>query len=199
MNQLIVEAFSAVAVGAGVFCRLVRVDPAQIISTHAVEIIGAGAAKAEDQFFRNALDQTDADRQRMVDAANMLFRQMPDEVAQAALIDGAQLFQQDDRGQLQAVLGVDVVVGRKFGFHAGFACNGSDNDRGAVPVSNIVLDDYDEAIALLLRADTPTQIGVIHIAAQICVVHSVMTSFVYLGVPTYVEIKQQNRIKGGER
>jgi len=26
-----------------------------------------------------------------------------------------------------------------------------------------------------------------------------MTSLVYLGVPTYVEIKQQNRIKVGER
>ena len=176
-----------------------RVDPAQIISTRAVEIVDAGAAKAEDQFFRGAFNQTDADRQRMIDAANVLFGQMPNEVAQAALIDGAQLFQQDDRGQLQAVLGVDVVVGRKFGFHAGFACNGSDNDRGAVFVSDIVLDDYDRAVALLLRADAPAQIGVIHIAAQICVAHSVMTSFVYLGVPTYVEIKQQNRIKVGER
>ena len=154
-DNLIIQPFSAVAVGAGVFCRLVRVDPAQIISTRAVEIIGAGAAKAEDQFFRDAFDQTDADRQRMVDAANVLFGQMPDEVAQAALIDGSQLFQQDDRGQLQAVLGVDVVVGGKFGFHAGFARNGSDNDRGAVFVPDIVLNDHDGAIALLLGADTP--------------------------------------------
>ena len=154
-NNFIIQPFSAVAVGAGVFCRLVRVDPAQIISTRAVEIIGAGAAKAEDQFFRDAFDQTDADRQRMVDAANVLFGEMPDEVAQAALIDGAQLFQQDDRGQLQAVLGVDVVVGGKFGFHAGFARNGSDNDRGAVFVPDIVLNDHDGAIALLLGADTP--------------------------------------------
>lgn len=76
-DNLIIQPFSAVAVGAGVFCRLVRVDPAQIISTRAVEIIGAGAAKAEDQFFRDAFDQTDADRQRMVDAANVLFGQMP--------------------------------------------------------------------------------------------------------------------------
>ena len=154
-NNFIIQPFSAVAVGAGVFCRLVRVDPAQIISTRAAEVIGAGAAKAEDQFFRDAFDQTDADRQRMVDAANVLFGQMPDEVAQASLIDGAQLFQQDDRGQLQAVLGVDVVVGGKFGFHAGFARNGSDNDRGAVFVPDIVLNDHDGAIALLLGADTP--------------------------------------------
>lgn len=154
-DNLIIQPFSAVAVGAGVFCRLVRLDPAQRISTRAAEVIGAGAAKAEDQFFRDALDQTDADRQRMVDAANVLFGQMPDEVAQAALIDGAQLFQQDDRGQLQAVLGVDVVVGGKFGFHAGFARNGSDNDRGAVFVPDIVLNDHDGAIALLLGADTP--------------------------------------------
>ena len=34
---------------------------------------------------------------------------------------------------------------------------------------------------------------------QICVVHSVMTSFVYLGVSAYVEVKRQNRIKVGER
>ena len=86
-DNLIIQPFSAVAVGASVFCRLVRVDPAQIISTRAVEIIGAGAAKAEDQFFRDAFDQTDADRQRMIDAANVLFGQVPDEVAQAALID----------------------------------------------------------------------------------------------------------------
>jgi len=178
---------------------LVRVDPAQIISTRAVEIVGAGAAKAEDQFFRDAFNQTDADRQRMIDAANVLFGQMPNEVAQAALIDGAQLFQQDDRGQLQAVLGVDVVVGRKFGFHAGFACNGSDNDRGAVFVPDIILNDHDGTVALLLRADAPAQISVIHIAAQICVVHSVMTSFVYLGVSAYVEVKRQNRIEVGER
>ena len=76
-NNFIIQPFSAVAVGAGVFCRLVRVDPAQIISTRAAEVIGAGAAKAEDQFFRDAFDQTDADRQRMVDAANVLFGQMP--------------------------------------------------------------------------------------------------------------------------
>ena len=92
-NNFIIQPFSAVAVGAGVFCRLVRVDSAQIISTRAVEIIGAGAAKAEDQFFRNALDQADADRQRMVDAANVFFGEMSNEVAQASLIDGAQLFQ----------------------------------------------------------------------------------------------------------
>ena len=134
---------------------MVRVDSAQIISTRAVEIIGAGAAKAEDQFFRDAFDQTDADRQRMIDAANVLFGQMPNEVAQATLIDGAQLFQQDDGGQLQAILGVDVVVGGKFGFHAGFARNGSDNDRGAVFVPDIVLNDHDGTVTLLLRADAP--------------------------------------------
>ena len=125
----------------------------------------------------------------MVDAANVLFGKMPDKVDQATLIDSTQLFQQDDRGQFQAVLGVDVVVGRKFGFHA----------RRAVFFPDIILNDHDRAVALLLRADAPAQIGVIHIAAQICVVHSVMTSFVYLGVSAYVEVKRQNRIKVGER
>ncbi len=136
----------------------------------------------------------------MVDAANVLFGKMPDKVAQATLIDSTQLFQQDDRGQFQAVLGiVDVVVRGKFGFHAGFARDGSDNDRGAVFVPDIVLNDHDGTVALLLRADASAQIGVIHIAAQICVVHSVMTSFVYLGVSAYVEVKLQNRIEVGER
>ena len=135
----------------------------------------------------------------MIDAANVLFGQMPNEVAQATLIDGAQLFQQDDRGQFQAILGVDVVVGGKFGFHAGFARNGSDNDRRAMFVSDIVLNDHDGTVALLFRADATAQIGVIHIAAQICVVHSVMTSFVYLSVSAYVEVKRQNRIEVGER
>ena len=174
---------------------MVRVDPAQIISTRAVEIIGAGAAKAEDQFFRDAFDQTDADSQRMVDAANVLFGKMPDKVAQATLIDSTQLFQQDDRGQFQAVLGiVDVVVRGKFGFHAGFARDGSDNDRGAVFVSDIVLDDYDRAVALLLGADAPAQIGVIHIAAQICVVHSVMTSYNIKVVVFNVPLQERRQI-----
>ena len=60
-------------------------------------------------------------------------------------------------------------------------------------------DDHDGAVALLLRADVTAQIGVIHIAAQICVVHSVMTSFVYLGISAHVEVKRQNRIEVGER
>ena len=198
-NNFIIQPFSAVAVGTSVLRHLQWVNSAQIISTRAVEIIGAGAAKAEDQFFRDAFDQTDADRQRMIDAANVLFGQMPNEVAQATLIDGAQLFQQDDRGQFQAILGVDVVVGGKFGFHAGFARNGSDNDRGAVFVPDIVLNDHDGAIALLLGADTP---GLdrrnTYRRANMCG-SSVMTSFVYLGVSAYVEVKRQNRIKVGER
>ena len=66
-------------------------------------------------------------------------------------------------------------------------------------VPDIVLNDHDRTVALLLGADATAQIGVIHIAAQICVVHSVMTSFVYLGVSAYVEVKRQNRIKVGER
>ena len=66
-------------------------------------------------------------------------------------------------------------------------------------VSDIVLNNHDGAIAFLFRADATAQIGVIHIAAQICVVHSVMTSFVYLGVSAYVEVKRQNRIEVGER
>ena len=163
-NKLIVQPFSAVAVGAGVFCRLHRVDSAQIISTRAVEIIGAGAAKAEDQFFRDAFDQTDADRQRMVDAANVLFGQMPDEVAQATLINCTQLFQQNDRRQFQVAPSIDVVMSGKFGFLSGFTCNRGNDNRRTVFVSNIILDDYDRTAALLFRADTMAQIGVVYIA-----------------------------------
>ena len=90
-------------------------------------------------------------------------------------------------------------MGGELGFHAGFACDRCDNDRRAVFVSHIVLNDHNGAVALLLRADSSAKIGVIHIAAQICVVHSVMTSFVYLGVSAYVEVKRQNRIEVGER
>ena len=197
-DNLIIQPFSAIAVGAGVLFDLLRVDPAQRISTRAVEIIGAGAAKAEDQLFRHAFDQTDADRQRMVDTAGVLFGQMSDEVTQTALIHGAQLLQKDDREQLQTVLGVNVVMGGELGFHAGFACDRCDNDRGTVFVSHIVLNDHNGAVALLLGADTSAQIGVVHIAAQTCVVHSLMTSFVYLGVVAYVEVKRQNRMKVGK-
>ena len=62
-----------------------------------------------------------------------------------------------------------------------------------------LMQDRGSGKVLVLRPDATAQIGVIHIAAQICVVHSVMTSFVYLGVSAYVEVKRQNRIKVGER
>ena len=91
-NNLIVQPFPAVAVSAGAFCCLMWIDPAQIVNTRIIKVIGAGAAETESQFLGNIFDLSDADRQRMVDAANVLFGQMPDEVAQAAFIDGAQLF-----------------------------------------------------------------------------------------------------------
>ena len=55
-------------------------------------------------------------------------------------------------------------MSRKFGFLSGFTCNRGNDNRRTVFVSNIILDDYDRTAALLFRADTMTQIGVVYIA-----------------------------------
>ena len=91
----------------------------------------------------------------------MLFPQMADVLVQPALVHGAELLQQDDRRKLQTVLRVNKVVRRQLGLDAHLAGNGGNDDRGAVPVSDIVLNDNDRAIALLLGADPATEIRVI--------------------------------------
>ena len=101
----------------------------------------------------------------------MLFLQMSDVRFQPPFINGAELFHQHQRRQLQAVLCFEKVMGGQLGLGVHFAGYGRHNDRGAVLVSSIVLNNKDRAIAFLLGADSPAQIGIVHIAAMICSVH----------------------------
>ena len=50
-NNLIVQPFPAVAVSAGAFCCLMWIDPAQIVNTRIIKVIGAGAAETERSVF----------------------------------------------------------------------------------------------------------------------------------------------------
>ena len=57
-------------------------------------------------------NQPNADCQRMIDASDMLFGEPANVGIQTLLVNGAELLQKYDRGQLQAVYGTDIVVGR---------------------------------------------------------------------------------------
>lgn len=104
-------------------------------------------------------------------AADMLFLQMSDVCAQTFLVNGAELFQKNERGQFQPVFRLEKIVSGQLGLGVHFAGYGRHNDGGAVFVPRVVLKNKDGAIAFLLGADSPAQIGIVHIAAQICPVH----------------------------
>jgi len=101
----------------------------------------------------------------------MLFLQMSDVRFQPSFINGAELLHQHQRRQLQAVLCFEKVMSGQLGLGVHFAGYGCHNDRGAVLVSSIVLNNKDRAIPFLFGADSPAQIGIVHIAAQICLIH----------------------------
>ena len=107
----------------------------------------------------------------MVDFADMLFLQTSNVRAQPFLVNRAELFQKNERRQFQPVFRLEKIVGGQLGLGVHFAGYGRHNDRGAVLVPRVVLKNKDGAIAFLLGADSPAQIGIVHIAAQICPVH----------------------------
>ena len=74
-NKLIVQPFPAVAVSAGAFCCLIWIDPAQIVNTRIIKVIGAGAAETESRFLGNIFDQSDANCQCVINAAQ--YRKFP--------------------------------------------------------------------------------------------------------------------------
>ena len=96
---------------------------------------------------------------------------MSDVRAQPFLVNGAELFQKNERRQFQPVFRLEKIVGGQLGLGVHFAGNGRHNDGGAVFVPRVVLKNKDGAIAFLLGADSPAQIGIVHIAAQICLIH----------------------------
>jgi len=66
LSHKIVKPSALIAVGTGFFLGFVWIDPFQIISTCAEKIFNTGVAKAECHRFGLRVDQTHADRQRMV-------------------------------------------------------------------------------------------------------------------------------------
>ena len=104
--------------------------------------------------------QAQADVQGLVDPLLVLGGDLAGALAQAVLIQGADLLQQD-----HAVLGQagirrpDVDVGGQAGLIQP-GCNGRRDHGGAVAVADLVLDDQDGADAPLLRADHGRQVGV---------------------------------------
>ena len=88
----------------------------------------------------------------------MLFLQMSDVRFQPPFINGAELLHQHQRRQFQAVLCFEKVMGGQLGLGVHFAGYGRHNDRGAVLVSSIILNNKDRAITFLLGASA--QLGV---------------------------------------
>jgi len=80
------------------------------------------------------------------------------------LVDGADLFQQDDRVPVKTVgFRIDLHMGRQFGF-LDLGGDRGDDDGGAKPVPDIVLNDENRAHPTLFRSYNRRKIGKIHIA-----------------------------------
>ena len=104
--------------------------------------------------------QAQADVQGLVDPLLVLGGDLAGALAQAVLIQGADLLQQDHAVLGQAgVRRPDVDVGGQAGLIQP-GCNGRRDHGGAVAVADLVLDDQDGADAPLLRADHGRQVGV---------------------------------------
>ena len=109
----------------------------------------------------------------MVDAVHHWAVQMAYLVFEPFFVDGAKLLQKDDRILFDLIFpGKDLDVGRKLRLVHSRRDRSAD-DRRAVPVSNIVLDDQHRAHPALLRTDDRAEIGIINIASSD--IHSIHT------------------------
>ena len=87
---------------------------------------------------------------------------------QAAFVDGAKLLRQDDRRGFQAALRTDFAMGREFVSVCVFTRHSGDDDRMAVFIASVVLDDDHRSVAVLLGAYALTQIGIIQLSSLEC-------------------------------
>ena len=110
--------------------------------------------------------KTEADGDGGIDVIHHGIVKMPHLLLEAALVEGSDLLQEDHRilGESH-LLGVNIDVrGESCLAHA--RGDGGGNDRGAVFVADVVLNDEDGSQSSLLGAHHGAQIGVINISSS---------------------------------
>lgn len=109
--------------------------------------------------------EAETDGQRAVHGAHRARVQTAHALAQTGFVDGADLLEQDDAvavephaAPLQGNVGGQLRL-------AGLAGDGRRDDRGAMAVAGVVLDDQHRAHPALLAADHRAQVGKIDISS----------------------------------
>lgn len=78
LSNKVIKSSALIAVGTGFFLCFVWINPFQIISTRAEEILNTGVTKAERHRFGLRIDQPHADGQRMIQFLDLLRGQLSD-------------------------------------------------------------------------------------------------------------------------
>lgn len=157
-----------VAVTTNFFPAIIGSGPLENVVPCPVEVLCALGTKAKRQMAGFRFDQADADGQGVVKPFDLAGCKSSDIGCQAVLIYGAKLLREDDRRGFQTGLMADFIMGGEFGLCAVLACHSGDNDRGAVLVADIILDDDHRTVAVLLGADALTQICIVQLPTFDC-------------------------------
>lgn len=108
-------------------------------------------------------EKPNADFQRMVKLAHLVFSKRTKLIPQSAFIDGAKLFQQDDRVAVKTWdWSIQVHMSRKFMLTFPAGDRGCDH-CGTVPVAHIVLQNEYRTDTTLLRPDDWPQVSIVNV------------------------------------
>lgn len=108
-------------------------------------------------------EKPNADFQRMVKLAHLVFSKRTKLIPQSAFIDGAKLFQQDDRVAVKTWdWSIQVHMSRKFMLTFPAGNRGCDH-CGAVAVAYIVLQNEYRTDTTLLRPDDWPQVSIVNV------------------------------------
>ena len=103
----------------------------------------------------------------------MLFGEPADILVQALLADCSDLFQQDDRGSFKSGFCSYGLMCRQQRLLRFLACYRCYDNRGAIHIARVILNNDGSTVAHLLRSQPYTKIGEVHITAIIWFVHVV--------------------------
>ena len=119
--------------------------------------------------------QTEGYSDGTVHLLHLLLAESSHVLPKAALVDGADLLQEDDTVPAEAnTASGDVDVGGEPGF-SGLAGDGGGDDRWGMAVSRVILDDEHRTGTALFAAHHRTKIGVKNVAAFHTVIHIIHT------------------------
>lgn len=108
-------------------------------------------------------EKPNADFQRMVKLAHLVFSKRTKLIPQSAFIDGAKLFQQDDRVAVKTWdWSIQVHMSRKFMLTFPAGNRGCDH-CGTVPIAHIVLENDHRTDSALLGANYRPQVCIVDI------------------------------------